>query len=120
MGKFLLIVTLLGDLPGVDGNYHTAATQSRYALLEEKSVQLELQEFQDDMERTLYHYTGLKKEELVYGAYVYPLVAGKISSKPFKNFKYTFENGYTLRPEIEYKFQGDREFSNFLILTKEF
>lgn len=119
MGKFLLIFTLAGDLPTVTGSYREAAFQSRQALLETSFVKEELVELQDDAEKRMYRYTGITKDQLVYGAYVYPLVTGKVSSKPFKNFKHTTENGVTLRPEIEYKFV-DRESFVGLYINKEF
>jgi hypothetical protein len=119
MGKFILLLTLIGDLQSTPPGYRDALTQIRYGMLEDPSFKKELDEFQGRTEREFYHYTGLTKDQLVYGAYLYPVAAGKISSKPFKNFKYDTSWGFTFRPELEYKF-ADRDASAMLILVKEF
>jgi hypothetical protein len=116
MGKGIYILIFLASL---DPKYQEASDTSRRALLETQMMKDELKQLEDDAEKRLYHYTGLHKEDLVYGAYAYPLIAGKVSSKPFKNFKYETSGHWVLRPELEYKF-SDQSYSAVLVLLKEF
>ena len=118
MGKVLLLITLLGDLKSTSEEYKEAFTHARYGLMEVQFVKDELVEFENDAQREIYVYTGVTKDELVYFGYFYPLINGKISTKPFKNFKYVSKNGFTWRPELEYNFDG--KYSMNLIMIKEF
>jgi hypothetical protein len=79
----------------------------------------ELKQLENDADRKLYDITGLHKDDLVYAAYAYPLFAGKVSSKPFKNFKYETHDHWILRPELEYGLWS-HDYSTMLILIKEF
>lgn len=119
MGKCLLLLTLLGDVNTTPPEYRGAISQLRYALLATPMVKSELEQLQTVTEKTLYRHTGLTKEDLVYGAYMYPIVAGKVSTKPFKNFKYSDGNGFTIRPDVEYNFR-DKNYDAVVVFIKEF
>lgn len=106
-------------LASLDPTYQNASDNARRAFLETDMAKKEMQHLQDKAERQLKDMTGLDKEDLVYAAYAYPLIAGKVSSKPFKNFKLTTKSGWTIRPELEYQFNNQQSTAN-LILTKEF
>lgn len=116
MGKLLYLGIFLASL---NPTYEAASDSSRRALLETDMMKTELESLQNETERTIFQYTGLTKDDLVYAGYAYPLLAGKISTKPFKNLKYETHNKYTIRPEIEYGIYS-KEFSAVLVLTKEF
>lgn len=116
MGKFLYLMTFLASL---NPQYQNAGDNSRRALLETQMMKDELVQLETEADKHLYNVTGLHKEDLVYAAYAYPLVAGKISTKPFKNFKYDTEAKWTIRPEIEYGI-WDRQTTLFLGVVKEF
>jgi hypothetical protein len=116
MGKTLYLLILAASL---DPKYQTASDQARRALLETQMMKHEMKVFQDDAEKKLYNYTGLHKDDLVYAAYAYPVFAGEVSSKPFKNFKYESKDHWILRPELTYKFR-DHNYEGLLILIKEF
>lgn len=115
VGKLIFLGMFMASL---DPTYQNASETARRAFLETDMAKQEMKELQDDAERRLYDYTGLNKEDLVYAAYAYPLFAGKVSSKPFKNFKYETENKWTLRPELEYDYRN-QQYSGFVFLTKE-
>ena len=116
MGKFLYLSILLA---GLDPTYEEASDQARRALLETQMMKDELVQLQGEAERHLYYYTGLTKDDLIYAAYLYPMASGKLSSKPFKNFKYETQNHWSIRPEIEYGIYN-KESTTSLIITKEF
>lgn len=116
MGKLLYLLTFIGSL---DQMYYDASDTSRRALLETTMLKTELEDLQDDVEKEVYQASGLTKDDLAYAAYAYPLVAGKLSSKPFKNFKYQLSTGFVIRPELEYSFRS-KDRSAFVFLIKEF
>lgn len=116
MGKLIYLMTFLGSL---DPTYRDASDTSRRALLETQMMKDELRVLETEADKELYIYTGLHKEDLVYAAYAYPLFAGRLSSKPFKNFKYESKDHWIVRPEIEYVFQ-DHSSTAMLIFIKEF
>lgn len=116
MGKILYLMAFVGSL---NPTYQEASDTSRRALLETSMMKDELKQLQSGVERTLYNYTGLRKEDVVYAAYAYPLFAGKVSSKPFKNFKYVTHDHWVIRPELEYGL-WNKEYSGMVILIKEF
>lgn len=109
-------MTFLGSL---NGEYQDASNTARRALLETSMMKKEIQEFQTSSEKNLYKYSGLKKDDLVYAFYAYPLVAGKVSTKPFTGLKYKMPDGWVLRPELEYSYR-DQTSSALLILVREF
>jgi hypothetical protein len=115
-GSLLYIGIFVASL---NPTYQEASDNARRALLETKMMKDEMKFMQDDAERRLYRYTGLKKEDIVYAAYAYPLFAGKVSSKPFKNFKYETHDHFIIRPELEYTFK-DGQYTTMLIFIKEF
>lgn len=102
----------------LDPTYHNAAETSRRALLETNMMKEEVKVLEDDASKIL-DKMGIDRDDLVYAAYAYPLFAGRLSSKPFKNFKHTTESGITIRPELEYVFRGS-EVTTVLFFTKEF
>ena len=116
MGKGIYILIFLASL---DPRYQNASDESRRALLETQMMKDEMKQLELDADKRLYQYTGLHKEDLIYGAYAYPLIAGKVSSKPFKNFKYETHDHWVIRPELEYKF-SDGSYSTVLVFIKEF
>lgn len=94
-------------------------TRGRRALLETEQMKAELKELERKADHHLFYYTGLRRDDLVLAAYGYPIVVGKISSKPFKGFKYETKNHFTFRPEIEYGL-WNRELTVYLGVIKEF
>lgn len=116
MGKLIYLGIFLASL---DPTYENASDNARRALLETQMMKHELIQLQNDAERQLYQYTGLTKDDLIYAAYLYPLAAGRVSSKPFKNFKYETKGHWVIRPEIEYVIPEQRS-TVALILMKEF
>lgn len=116
MGKLLYLSIFLAS---IDPTYREASDQARRAILETEMAKREMKNLENDAERHLKEWTGLDKNDLVYGAYLYPIAAGKISSKPFKNFKVESKDHWVLRPEIEYTF-SNRETTTVLVLIKEF
>lgn len=116
MGKLIYLVMFTASL---DPNYREASETSRRALLETPMMREELKKLEDDTDRKLNDWTGLTKDDLVYAGYAYPVIAGKISTKPFKNFKYETQNHWTLRPEFEYGVWS-KETTVYLGLIKEF
>lgn len=119
MGKFLLLMTLLGDLPDVPLAYQEAAHQTRYALMEYPFVKSELKNLGDDAEKELYIKTGLTRDQLAYVIYVYPLVAGKLSTKPIGELSWKPRNMFTIRPDMEYNIYS-HDTTSSLVLLKEF
>lgn len=116
MGKLIYMMSFLAQLDPV---YQDAGDNIRRALLETPTMKQELAELQTESERYVFTYTGMTKDELAYAGYLYPIVVGKLSTKPFKSFRHVTENHWTIRPEIEYTF-SNRETNTFLIFTKEF
>lgn len=116
MGKLLYLGIFLASL---DPTYERASDETRRALMETDMMKTELRQLQDDAEKQLFNYTGLTKDELAYAGYAYPLFAGKVSTKPFKNFKYETQSHFTIIPELEYSFQ-DKRSTVFLSIIKEF
>lgn len=116
MGKLIYLTIFLASL---DPKYEEASNVSRRALLETEMMKKEMSQLKTKAERKVYDKTGLTPNDLAYAAYAYPLVAGKISSKPFRNFKYVSEEKYILRPEIEYDLWS-KDYSIMLIIIKEF
>ena len=116
LGKLIFLISFLAQL---DPQYQEAGDNLRRGLLETPMMKQELIDLQNDSERYVYVNTGLTKDDLALGAYVYPLIVGKISTKPFKNFKHVTENNWTFRPEFEYTI-SDQTTSTFLFITKEF
>lgn len=88
----------------LDPQFSTAADTSRRALLETPELKRDIRTIKDEAEKQLYAYTKLTAEELAYVGYIYPLVSGKLSTKPFKNFKYE-KDGVSVIPEIEYNYR---------------
>lgn len=115
MGKFIYLSIFLA---GLDPTYQEASDQARRALWETQMMKHEVAQLQDDAEKRLYGYTGLTKDDLVYAAYAYPLFAGKVSTKPFKNFKYETEDKWVIRPELEYGIYN-KESTTMLVIIKE-
>jgi hypothetical protein len=103
----------------LDSTYQKAADTARVALLETPQMKNEIVQLRSEAEEKLNIYLGLTKEDLVYAAYAYPLFANKISSKPFKKFKYETENRIVIRPELEYHFKS-KEYTNFIFINMEF
>lgn len=116
MGKLIYFAIFMTS---VNPTYENASDQARRAFLETEMAKIEMRQLEDDAERHLKDWTGLDRNDLVYGAYLYPIVAGRVSSKPFKNFKYESKNHWVVRPEIEYVFSS-KETSTVLVLIKEF
>lgn len=115
MGKFLYLMTLLASL---DQTYKDAGDNSRRALMETSMMKEEMKVLEKQADQTLRR-LGVDKEDLVYGAYVYPLFSGKASTKPFKGFKYETKEHWTFRPEIEYGL-WDKQTTFYLGVIKEF
>lgn len=113
------LIYLMMFLASLDPTYQEASDQGRRALLETDAMKAELKELEYRADQQLFHYTGLRKDDLVYAAYGYPVFAGKISSKPFKGFKYETKDHFTIRPEIEYGL-WDRNISIYVGFVKEF
>lgn len=116
MGKLIYLLTFIS---ASDPMYQNAGDTLRRAILETPMAKSEMLQLQTVAEEQLYRFTGLTEQDLVYGAYFYPLVTGNISSKPFKNFKYETKNHYVFRPEIDYAFASNTYIVN-LILIKSF
>lgn len=116
MGKLIYLTIFLTSLDPV---YQNGSDYARRAFLETRMAKYEMKQLEDDSERVLKNYTGLKRDDLAYGAYVYPVIAGKISTKPFQNFKLESSNHWVLRPEIEYQFSNQAS-TTVLVLIKEF
>ena len=98
MGKLFYLMTFLAQY---SPEYYTAADTSRRALLETEGLKEDIKVLKDRAERELYNYTGLTPAELAYAGYIYPVLSGNISTKPFKNFKYD-KDGILVIPELEY------------------
>lgn len=113
--KIFYLMTFLGNL---DPQYTTAADTTRRALLETYQLQSDIKELTKEAERQVYNTTGLTPQEIAYAGYMYPIISGSISTKPFKNFKYE-KDGVTLIPEIEYNYKQDTVSAN-LIFVKSF
>lgn len=88
----------------LDPQYSTASDTCRRALLETPQVQGDIKAIKNEAEKKLYDYTKLTVKELAYVGYIYPIISGKLSSKPFKNFKYE-KDGVLIVPELEYDFK---------------
>ncbi len=116
MGKFLYLMSFLASL---DPTYRDAGETSRRALLETPELREDLKHFQDVAEKELYKKTGLKQDDVIYLFYLYPILAGKLSTKPMKGLKYEIKDGFIIRPEVEYTFK-DKQYTSLLILVKEF
>lgn len=120
MGKIIILLTYIGNMSSFDSNYQNAFDTSRRALMEDKDTKKDIEVTTDKVEKWANRRLGVTKEDLVWAAYGAPLVTQTVSTKPFKNLKTTFY-GFTVRPEIDYKFNGDPErFKGMLILIKEF
>lgn len=110
----------MGSVKGVNPEYRTAADTSRRALMEHPDVKTDVKKTTDKVDTWSKKNVGLSKEDLVYAGYAAPLAFKKISTKPFKNLKYTI-GGFNFRPEIEYSWGNNPEhFRAFFILNKEF
>lgn len=118
MGKLLISLTFLASYPGTQDRYRVAAESARLSLLQYAFVRNEMKELESDAHDTIYNITGLTKSQLSLLGYGYPFFFGKFSTKPFTNFKTNY-HGFTIRPEIEYKFDS-RELTGILLINKEF
>lgn len=116
MGSLIYLGIFLASL---DPTYEDASNTARRALLETSMMKEELKSIQAGAERNLYRFTGLTKDDVIWGAYIYPVAAGRVSTKPFKNFRHKTECGWIFRPELEYQF-SNQEYSTYLFITKEF
>jgi hypothetical protein len=89
-------------LASLDPTYQEASDTSRRALMQTSGFKEEMARLTQDAEYLVHQQMGITKDELAYAAYFYPVFTGKISTKPFKNFKYETKN-YTIIPEFEYE-----------------
>lgn len=112
-------IYLLSFVAAVNPMYENAGETSRRAILEMPEMKNELRELEDDAERQLFLYTGMTREDVAYAGYMYPIFAGKLSSKPFTNFKIETKSKWVVRPEIEYVFK-DQSSTYGLYLVREF
>lgn len=119
MRRVIKFIYLLSFVAAVNPTYENAGETSRRAILETPEMKHELRELEDDAERQLFHYTGMTRDDIAYAGYMYPVVAGKLSTKPFTNFKIETKSHWVLRPEIEYVFK-DRSSTYGLYLVREF
>jgi hypothetical protein len=121
IGEILISLTLIADLPDtVDTKYRSASDTLRRAIMEDKDVKQDLDKDAAWGERKIYKYTGLTEKQLVYLAYASPLVTQTVSTKPFKNLTVTLGNGWNLRPEIEYHFGSNPNYTAMMILAVGF
>jgi len=116
MGKLLYLGIFIASL---DPTYEQASDNARHALLETQMMKEEIRILQGDSERILFEYTGLLKDDLVYAGYAYPVFVGKLSTRPFKNFKYETKDKWILVPELEYGL-WDKTSKISVFITKEF
>ena len=89
-------------LASLDPTYEEASDTGRRALIQTPEFKVEIARLTKDAEHLAYDTLGFTKEELAYAAYFYPLLTGKLSTKPFKNFKFETKK-YTIIPEFEYQ-----------------
>lgn len=97
--RFIYFFTFLGSL---NPAYQDAAETTRQALLETPVIKQDVKNLQNSAEWELYDKTGLTPQDLVLFGYAYPIVTGKISTKPFQDLKYTTKSKFVVRPEVEY------------------
>lgn len=102
-----------------DAQYKNAADTSAKAILEYPEIKNDLNYLSKEGERVFLKYSPLTEQELAYAAYAGPLLTGQITTKPLTGLKYTFKNGFTIRPLIEYNYRTDYNFNGILLLTKE-
>lgn len=115
----LITLTFISADPALSGDYGEAADHARRALMQTEAAKQTMKTLENRGLHIAEEYLGLSKDDWIYFTWTVPLSTGKISTKPFKNFK-TMMLGGTLRPEIEYKFTGDQEFNSMLLYQMEF
>jgi hypothetical protein len=116
MGKLMLLGLFLASL---DPEYEDGANTARRALLETNMMKQELKDLERKSERMLLEFTGLTKNDLAYAAYAYPVMAGRLSTKPFRKIRYVTEDNWVIRPEVEYIFK-DQQVTIGLSINKQF
>ena len=97
-------------------DYDKALNYSRRALLEYQTIKTTVKNVSDIIENETQELTGLSKKDWIYFSIAIPIASGKISTKPFKNFKTELLGG-NLRPEIEYQFTSDEKFNSMVVWT---
>ena len=112
-GKTLIFLSLVATEPVLKDEYGVAADNARRALLLYPEVKSEYKALQKTGEKYLID-LGIDKDDLVYAAWVVPLVTQRISTRPFKKLKYETKN-YVLRPELTYDLQNDN-FNGMMVL----
>jgi len=115
-GTFLYLGLFIASL---NPTYEKASDTARRGLVETQMMKDEIKRLEEDSEQILFNYTGLLKEDLVYAGYAYPIFIGKLSTKPFKNFKYETKDKWSIRPDFEYGL-WNKESTVILFITKEF
>lgn len=110
-GKTILALSLLANQ---EGEYKEASDQARRALFMYPEVKAEFKELEKTSKRFAREYLGVGPDELVYGAWVIPLITQRITTRPFKKLKYEKES-FVIRPEIVYNW-GNNEFNGQIVL----
>lgn len=111
----ILSLYLVSASPSLANTYGEAANTARRAYLLTESGK----GFKDRIERKgkyfVHDYLGLDKEDAVYFIWAAPLITGSLSTRPLKNVGWKGEN-WTLRPEIEYRFNHQDKFTGTIVL----
>jgi hypothetical protein len=113
-GKTILALSLFGVQ---NEEYRNASDTARRALFLYPEVNAEFKELQKRSKNTFYKYTGLQDDDLIYGAWVIPIVTQRITTRPFKKLKYEKEN-FVIRPELVYNFNNNEFSGNIVLIIK--
>ena len=116
--SFIITLTMLSANPSYSGDYGAAADAARRAVMETPTMKKQVKRGEKYVKDSILPAISMTEAELAYLAWALPVASGKISTKPFKNLKLKTKS-WTLRPELEYSFQGQEQFDGKLILNYE-
>lgn len=112
-GATLITLSLFAAEPTLSNDYKLGADAARRALMLLPDVKRDMKQLEKSSIRQLEDKTGLTKPDLIYFSVAFPLVTGKVTTKPFKKLRYKSEH-FNIRPELEYDFKNNN-FSGMLI-----
>lgn len=112
-GATLITLSLFAAEPTLKDDYKLAADSARRALMLMPDVKRDMKQLEKSSIRQVENSTGLTKPDLIYFSVAFPLITGKVTTKPFKKLRYKGEH-FNIRPELEYDIRSNN-FSGMLI-----
>lgn len=107
-------LTVLSTNPSYSGEFGEAADAARRALMQTEMAKAQIKRAEKYAKKTVLPAIGMDEKDLIYFAWALPVASGRISTRPFKKLRIKTKK-WTIRPEIEYKFSGNNDFSGNVV-----